>query len=133
MTKEELQEGNRILAAYEGGSYKNTVYGIEYWTLPSHSRDVWTNLYGGSYEESDEFNLNGLEYDSNWNWLMPVLVKLKEECSRNDWTLLLQHSLNTLNPHIVFYDTVEVIKSLNKQPISEETKEVKITPYFVEE
>lgn len=125
MTKEELEEGNRILAAYEGGSYKNTVYGIEYWTLPSHSRDVWTNIYGGSYEESDEFNLDSLEYSRNWNWIMPVLVKLKGECSRNDWTLLLQHleeALNTLNPHMVFYDTVEVVKSLNKQRISGEVK-----------
>lgn len=74
MTTEEIIEGNRLIALFDGGVIeKQAPYYLEGFTHPDISHILWE----GWYPES-------LEYHESWDWLMPVVDKI-EELPRDDY------------------------------------------------
>lgn len=81
MTQEEIFEGNKIIAEFMGGNINN----IDFY------RDF-----------------SGCEYYSSWNWLMPVIGKISNQCEEPDeldWVrnALLCNDINTAYEFVVDY------------------------------
>ena len=71
--------GNKLLADFMGYKFNGKLY-----IIPEFNRPIMginENAYESNdhyhYEESDEFKLSELNFDCDWNWLMPVICKLK--------------------------------------------------------
>jgi hypothetical protein len=81
MTKEEIIEGNKLIAEFMGGKNlgRKGYTEYDYYSIEDRPKQEWTNTTGGSYEESDEYIVTSLEYRSSWDWLMPVVEKIEEQ------------------------------------------------------
>ena len=67
MTDKEIIEGNKLIAEFMGLNYEDVV------------KDIWYNYQQLGYRNSDFMNFpeNYKFYHSSWDWLMPVVEKIK--------------------------------------------------------
>ena len=73
MTQEEVLEGNKIISSFI--NVHNEIGDIYY--IPEFGE--YQNNYG-SIEYTETFNSKDLKYNSDWNWLMPCIGKISNEC-----------------------------------------------------
>lgn len=69
MTQEEIIEGNKLIAEFDGYKFVNDdslAYPNGYYYYPNDG-------CGNSLKELEEF-----EYNSSWDWLMPVIEKIEK-------------------------------------------------------
>lgn len=112
MTNKELIFGNTLIAIYSGVEYELTEY-----DLPNKGIWHFDYLCSNNHQELDNMNVqysvscefDMLQYHSNWNWLMPVLKKLENDCPTKYWSGIIE-SLKTLDVFVVFQKVVECLK-----------------------
>ena len=87
MTKEDILQGNKLIAAFHGFSRKHRNEGSAGW---KH----WEKKPFGWFDDED------LKYHSSWDWLMPVCKKF-DRLHEMDYTLL--HN----KEHIMHCDNID--------------------------
>jgi hypothetical protein len=80
MNNEEIIEGNKLIAEFMGGTKTKSPGYLDrdYFDFKDKPYQKWTNLYGGSFEETTLYWEGDLKYHSDWNWLMPVIEKIEK-------------------------------------------------------
>jgi hypothetical protein len=70
MTREEIENGNKVIAEFMGGklSKPRSFINSPYWKLPNH----YTHL-------GNPDKVYDLYYNRFWDWLMPVVEKIKTD------------------------------------------------------
>lgn len=86
MTREEINEGNKLIAKWIGAVRVDikSFTQSEYFQHPSFLHQEWTNTTGGSYEDSTIYCETELQYNTSWDWLMPVVEKISEPEVKED-------------------------------------------------
>ena len=101
MTRKEVIEGNKLIAEFIGYSvgfpHKTDKYGyiqtVEGYIIPSivnpspHPSDIDTH----------QFSLTDLRFHSSWDWLMPCIGKISNQCEEPDELDNLKYCLLTNN------------------------------------
>lgn len=71
MTEQEIIEGNKLIAEFMGGKVEDTLrcsnytkIGLPKWAFKCYDFDV--------------LKISGFEYNSSWDWLMPVVEKIEK-------------------------------------------------------
>ena len=90
MTKEEIIEGNKLIAEFMGGVYDSDVN--EYWFYLNPPN--WTSKFAPTTYE--------LKYHSSWDWLMPVVEKIENDLK------------DSFNVDIVNNNQCEIVKNGSK-------------------
>lgn len=70
MTKEEIQEGNNLIALYMGAIYEE--WEDEHCEEPS---DKWYYYF---LDDFGGYEIDELQYHSSWDWIIPVVQKINE-------------------------------------------------------
>ena len=83
MTKEEILEGNKLIAEFMGGTFKNiSSKDIAVSWVSIHMKDDDVNFQEEDYPEKPHngscWKFNELKYHSSWDWLMPVVEKIEK-------------------------------------------------------
>lgn len=122
MTKKEILEGNKLIAEFMGGKVVNNVY---------FCNNPATTPKGGSfcytYEQYlDHYNIGQAKYDSSWDWLMPVVEKIKNICIKRSKIFLLKNripkqiegdvfeALLKVDINVLYLSTINFIKWYNE-------------------
>ena len=113
MSKEEILEGNKLIAEFLGHKLdNNNEFDIEYVTV----QGLWETC-----------SINDLEYNSSWDWLMPVVDKIVNHINVNKITWLtrqeifgnLYSAISTVNLNNIYLATTEFIKWYNQNKLNE--------------
>lgn len=110
MTNEEIIEGNRLIAEFMGWT-THPKHGENYVINKSKYRKVpyWSDC---SYKAMREI----LDYYNSWDWLMPVVEKIKQ-LEIVDFTKKkpIMNALIDIDINVLYNSVVEFIKWYNKQ------------------
>ena len=99
-----MEKTNKLIAEFMGLNKKEFKSGlINYYHIDYHDYD---NKYHWTWYEADE-----LSYDASWDWLMPVVQKIEQNCEGVPQELL-NVSLYS-NMKEVYNAVVEFIKDQN--------------------
>lgn len=105
MNKEEVIEGNRLIAEFMKAVHDSMT---GYWFyIPKECIKYRTSILAPTTKE--------LEFHSSWNWLMPVINKLKEVTEEPEDLDPLKEVLWWGNIEDVFQEVVQQIKWYNTQ------------------
>ena len=103
-------ESNKLIADYMG--------------LTNHHNDN-SMMVRETPQGNEVIPIDVLQYDSSWDWLMPVaneIIKHRDE-SNGGWNLsALKQALQTTNIELVYKEVVNTIEWLNKHNLSGENK-----------
>lgn len=119
MKKEEITEGNQLIAEFMGLIYKKNPRHV----LPS---EQWDDVKG-------DYSYSMLHYDVSWDWLMPVVFKISKSydfslSSVGMWACYISRQDSDVDDHIatmggydpvilnVWASVVQFIKWYNKNP-----------------
>lgn len=82
---ENIIENNKLIAEFMGGLYNNQS------RLSLQSNEIWLPYHGVCNYKSD--NGKSLNYHSSWDWLMPVLEKIRsiDNKAKEDFKIKLLH------------------------------------------
>jgi hypothetical protein len=105
MTKEEIIEGNRLIAEFCGAEWVKDDYGDYGYKLDSFP--VWNKMQ----------SVEALKYHTSWDWLMPVLTAIGdidefyagwkiESCECYIWT---DHDINNYDETTIKDSTIEAV------------------------
>lgn len=114
MTKEQIENGNRLCTEFRGVKPLRGSDGKYFWTGPAGD-----SAHRETYEQAMDDFLAGAKYDSDWNWLMGVVEKIAEIISKSDGVLYMENyiELETLLPfadiELAFNACVRFINSYN--------------------
>lgn len=104
MTTEQIKEGNRLLAEFMGWK----ITGTQFRNIPDNYKDP---------NDSDNIlSIDDFEYHSSWDWLMPVVQKIKATDTGLDvYSLYVEDSLRTANIKEVYEAVIDFIKNYNEK------------------
>lgn len=92
MTQEQIIEGNKLIAEFMGACNKQTAPCI----IKAYVQDdeVWFHVeIEPTKEKRASYKLAELLYHSSWNWLMPVIGKISENCEEPEELDSLKYAL----------------------------------------
>ena len=75
MSEQEILEGNKLIAEFMGGVFReinNPYYGDNSFNVVS------LVMYEDGEKKFLTYEMNGLKYHCSWDWLMPVVEKIEE-------------------------------------------------------
>ncbi len=108
MTKEEILEGNKLIAEFMQA--KNEISDVYY--LPEFGH--YFNSYG-QIEWNECFRSNELKYHTSWDWLMPCIGKISNKCEEPEELDGLKYALLTNNIEEAWIFCIEFIKWYNEK------------------
>lgn len=98
MTQEQIIEGNKLIALFMGGKTSDMnnkiVQGHQNIWLPIHGICNWTTV--------DIGNGKTLQYHKSWDWLMPVIDKIR---SMNEYSGFVDHTSSIVDEGGVYINT----------------------------
>lgn len=68
------EEGNKLIAEFDGGVYDEYPDGH------------FPGEYGYKFGKDEWWNVNALQYDSSWDWLMPVVERVEKTNMISIWS-----------------------------------------------
>src|SRR3954469_17550181 len=71
MTTQEVQEGNEIVAVYDGWQWESEEWDMMY--------KISDGFWYSENELHEDASLDEAVYHSDWNWLIPVVKKVQQE------------------------------------------------------
>lgn len=117
--KQEIIEGNKLIAKFMGGTFSNYANNTKGWIIPNLTKNG---------VDGDE---NNLKFHSDWNWLMSVVEKIEQDgepieiIGNKSKTHYFTHSYSPVNKYFktegatkiesVYKSVIEFIKYHNEQ------------------
>lgn len=92
MTQEQIIEGNRLIAEFMGACNKQTAPNI----IKAYVKEDEVCFHAEiepTKKRKSVYKLTKLKYHSSWNWLMPVIGKISENCEEPEELDSLKYAL----------------------------------------
>lgn len=111
MTKEEIKEGNMLIAQFDGWAHTKP---------PKKGKGYWTHIQRGY----THWDLSAMKYHSSWDWLMRACKKWDSLNIKNkkyvDLCENLDHLVTLYDIEEPFKHFVKCVKWYNTQPLTKQ-------------